>query len=301
MRILSLFDCTLDSIKGNVRLIRSQGFDAIQISPLQNTKNDYSHEWWMLYQPINFELGNRIGDKNNLKSLCEEAKKNNLIIIADVVINHLASVDYGDSLIPNPNCDREILSNPECWKERQNIWDWNSRYEVTHRCMGLPGLNPNSRIVQRKVIEMLNEYINLGVEGFRFDAAKSIALPEEGCDFFPAITYSMSKWLPLIYGEVLFASDELIYKYSKYMRVLTNSDYYDKDAVIKYIENKDSYLSDGMNWTKSWPVERINKEYYYLTGEYPNTLYYARNYTDSWNEWKSDTVRYANLRRVRKR
>ena len=76
--------------------------------------------------------------------------------------------------------------------------------------MGLPGLNPNSEIVQSKIIKMLNEYLDLGVQGFRFDAAKSIALPEEGCNFFPVITYSLKRWLPLIYGEVLFADKELI-------------------------------------------------------------------------------------------
>ena len=299
MRILSMFDCSLDNIKDNLRLVKSQGFDAVQISPLQNTKDDSSHEWWMLYQPINFNLGNRIGSKDSLRSLCDEAKKNDLLIVADVVINHFANLDDYNFLTPHPNCDPEIKNNPSCFKEQKQIHNWGSRYEVTHFCMGLPGLNPNNKLVQSKVIDMLNEYIRLGVTGFRFDAAKSIALPEEGCDFFPSITYSMSRWLPLIYGEVLFADSDLISKYAKYMKVLTTGDYYNRDAIIKYVENKDSYLSKDLSWTRGWSVDKVNHDYCYLAREYPNTLYYARNYSNDWNAWQSESVKNSNLTRVR--
>jgi len=102
MRILSLFDCDLDSITKYLPEIKKQGFDAIQISPLQNTKDDASKEWWMLYQPINFNIRNRIGDKDSLKRLCNEAHKNGLIIVADAVINHLGSINNTGSLITHP-------------------------------------------------------------------------------------------------------------------------------------------------------------------------------------------------------
>ena len=296
MRILSLFECNLNSIRDYLKDIRDQGFDAIQISPLQNTKDDYSHEWWMLYQPINFELGNRLGNIDDLKRLCDEAGRYNLIIIADVVVNHLASTDAFNSLDPNPKCDKDILNNPDCFREKRNLWNWNDRYEVTHFCMGLPGLNPNNKIVQEKIINMLNKYIECGVNGFRFDAAKSIALPEEGCDFFSNITYSLKKWLPIIYGEVLFADKDLISRYAKYMKVLTNSDAYNNDDVIKFVENKDSYLSSGLSYTRNVPIWEINNWYRNMSEYYPNTLYYARNYTWDWHGWKSNEVREANLK-----
>ena len=109
MRILSLFYCDLDSIISYLPEIKRQGFDAIQISPLQNTKDDASTEWWMLYQPINFNIGNRIGNRDSLKRLCDEAHKNGLIIVADAVINHLASINNMGSLVPHPFCDKDIL------------------------------------------------------------------------------------------------------------------------------------------------------------------------------------------------
>lgn len=299
MRILSLFDCNLHSLIDILPDVKDQGFDAIQISPLQNTKNDYSNEWWMLYQPINFEIGNRLGNIDILKKLCDKARENNLIIIVDVVVNHLAATDEYNSLNPNPKCDKDILYNNECWKEKINITNWNDRYQVTHYCMGLPGLNPNSKIVQEKIINMLNKYIECGVEGFRFDAAKSIALPEEGCDFFRNITFNLKKWLPIIYGEVLFSDKELIQMYAKYMKVLTNSDAYKKEDIIKFVENKDSYLSNDLSYTRNIPVREINNWYSNLAEFYPNTLYYARNYSYDWYAWKSNEVRKSNLKLVK--
>ena len=295
MRVLSLFDCKLDSIVNYLPEIKYQGFDAVQISPLQNTKDDSSHEWWMLYQPINFELGNRMGDKSSLTWLCDEARKNDLIIVADAVVNHLASINNTGSLEPHPACDKEILMNNDSFKIKRNIDNWSDRYQVINYCMNLPGLNPNSRLVQKKIINMLNEYIHLGVSGFRFDAAKSIALPEEGCDFFSNVTYSLSKWVDIIYGEVLFSDKELIQKYAKYMKILTNSDAYNNNDIIKFVENKDSYLSKDLGWTRGVDIHTINEWYKNMCKYYPNTLYYARNYSNDWNSWRSSEIRNANL------
>ena len=295
MRILSLFNCKLQDIKGVLPLVKEQGFDAVQISPLQRTKDEWSNEWWMLYQPINFEIGNKIGSKEDLIELCEEARRNGLIIVADTVFNHLAGADNTGSLHPHPDCDKDLLYEPNCWKERRPVTNWDDRYQVTHYCMGLPGLNPDNTIVQQKVINMLNEYADLGVDGFRFDAAKSIALPDEGCDFFKNVTYSLNRWMPIIYGEVLFADRELIDRYAKYMKVITNSEANNKNDVIRFIENKDSFLSKDLGWTRYWSADRINNEYFELTGNYPNTLYYDREGYDQ-GQWKKELIKRANKR-----
>ena len=156
---------------------------------------------------------------------------------------------------------------------------------------------------------MLNEYVDLGVQGFRFDAAKSIALPEEfgeRCRFFPNVTYSLKRPVEVVYGEVLFSDSDLIGKYARYMKVLTTGDYHDKDAIIRFVENKDSYLSgDVGKWTANWPVEKVVDDYAnWLTPNYPNSLFYARNtyggHPKDWHAWKSEKVRKANKVKVLK-
>ena len=298
-RILSLFDCPLKDVKRLLPIISKQGFNAVQVSPLQKTKDDSTKDWWILYQPIGFEIGNRIGSKSELYDLCIEARKYGINIIVDAVINHTANKSDKEYLVPHEKVDIELLKNPDCFKERKQIDNWDSRYQVTNYCMGLPGLNPNNKIVQNKIINMLNEYIDVGVNGFRFDAAKSIALPNEGCDFFPVITYSLKRWIPLIYGEVLFADNRLIEEYAKYMKVLTNSDAYNKDSIIKFVENKDSYLSKDLGWTKNWTKEMVSDAYSNMVNYYPITIYYARNYSDDWYEWQSDRIREANKKLIK--
>jgi len=300
-RILSLFDCPLRDAKRLLPIISRQGFNVIQISPLQRIKTEGNNEWWLLYQPLGFDIGNRLGSKEELYDLCMEARRYGITVVVDAVINHVANKNEWDFLEPHPDVDKDLLWNRECFKPKIQIHNWDDRNQVIHCCLGLPGLNPNSHIVQGKVISMLNEYIDLGVGGFRFDAAKSIALPEEGCDFFPNVTSNLKHWLPLVYGEVLFADKDLIAKYARYMKVLTNYDAYDRDTIIRFIENKDSFLSKDLGYTSKWPKERITREYRNLCGEYPNTLYYARNYTDDWHEWQSKGVEEANKKLVLKR
>lgn len=303
MRILNLFNVNLDYIKDNMSLIKSQGFDAVQISPVQKTKHDESHEWWMLYQPISFTIGNRLGSEKDLENLCIEASKNNVVVVSDAVINHLAGADDG-SLNTYKDDDEDLVKDKTAWKERRNINDWNNRWEVTHLCMGLPGLNPDNDIVREKVIDMLNHEIDLGVSGFRFDAAKSIALPTDDnsykSDFFPVITYCLKHPIDIIYGEVIFYDKYYTDKYAEYMKVLTNYEASNKDAEIKFVENKDSFLSnDSMGYTKGKTKEDIIREYKDLTYNYPNTLFYARNNND-FDMWKSDEVRDANKVKVKR-
>ena len=150
-RILSLFDCPLKDVQKLLPIINSQGFNAVQVSPLQPTKDDNSKDWWILYQPLCFDIGNRIGNKEDLYNLCLEAKKYGINIIVDAVINHTANKNDDEALIPHPNVDKELLLNSDCFKERKWVSNWDNRYEVTNYCIGLPGLNPNNKIVTSKI------------------------------------------------------------------------------------------------------------------------------------------------------
>lgn len=293
-RILQLFDCPIREIKDWLPIIRDQGFNYIQISPMQKNKVDNTNGWWLLYQPLGFEIGNKLGTKEDLRELCNEARKYGIGIIADAVINHVANKCDEEPLEPHPDVDRDLLENGGCFKQKAQITNWDDRWQVTNLCMRLPGLNPNSPIVQEKITEMLNSYIDLGVDGFRLDAAKSIALPDEGCSFYENVLGSLSRYLPLVYGEVLFPTPELIDRYSKHMKVLTNGDFYDKDRIIRYAESHDSYLSNDLGYTRNWPKEKVLDKYLRLASESDNILFYPRNYSYDWHAWKSEEVQKGN-------
>ena len=108
MKILHLFQWRINDIIPELKIIKDQGFDAIQISPIQGTK-DSGMEWWKLYQPINLKIGNeQIGSKKDLINLIQEARKYNIRIIVDIVLRHVAG-DESYPLKPHRNVDPELL------------------------------------------------------------------------------------------------------------------------------------------------------------------------------------------------
>ena len=123
-RILSLFDCPLKDVKRLLPIISSQGFNTVQVSPLQRIKTEGNDEWWLLYQPLGFDIGNRIGSREELADLCNEARNYGINIVVDTVINHVANKSEREFLEPHPDVDRELLENSDCFKKKIQISDW---------------------------------------------------------------------------------------------------------------------------------------------------------------------------------
>ena len=293
MRVVHMLNWNLNDIKNNLGRIKDQGFDTIQINPIQPLKEESTENWWMSYQPISFEIGNIYGSKKDLYDLCYEASKYGITIVADVICNHMAGNNNG-SLYPAQNVDYKLRENPYFWKEASQITDWKDRKQVISKCMGLPGLQTSNYDLQNIIIKFLNELIDTGVNGFRFDAAKNIALTNEGCDFWPRVIYCLKKYNLILYGELIFASD-LIDEYTKYLKVVTNNDYHDKDKIIRYAESHDSFYD--LSYTRQFSDLEIAYQYRDLCGCYPNTLFFTRPYSDA---WKDSSVRQGNYQRIKK-
>ena len=272
MKILHLFQWGLGSIIPMIPTVKEQGFDAIQISPIQGTK-DSGMEWWKLYQPTNFKIGNaQIGTREQLKELCAVANQYGIKIIVDVVLRHVAG-DPQSPLAPHKDVDPDLL--PYLCKEQIPCYDYEDRWQCTHRCTGMPMLdynNPNYRV---KVIDFLNELLDCGVWGFRLDQLKHYALPQEGSDFLTCLQpYNF-------YGECFFCDQWVLDAYSKYMKVLTDGRPSDISRLVAKFETHDDFLefkatnrmTDHMRLVE-WDV-LVNHCGY-------DSLYYARPFEDLW-------------------
>lgn len=286
MRILHCFNWKLNDIVSILSKVKEQGFDAIQINPIQPLKEDGLKEWWMSYQPIGFSIGNYFGTEEDLISLCQEAQKYDIKIFADVVINHMGSA-VNDNFSPHPKVD-ERLKKPEYWKNKIKVKDWKNRQDVIHNCIDLPGLNVYHKDIEDIIVSFLNKLIDCGISGFRFDAAKSIGLPSEGYRFWPNIIYRLNKYGMFLYGEVIFEEDIKIRdEYATYMHILGNYDCTDPNQMVKYIESHDTFLSeDLLGYSKNWSSDFIVNEYCNLVKYYQNTLFYIRPFDDSWQDEK---------------
>ena len=267
-----MFQWGLGSIIPMIPTVKEQGFDAIQISPIQGTK-DSGMEWWKLYQPTNFKIGNtQIGTREQLKELCAVANQYGIKIIVDVVLRHVAG-DPQSPLAPHKDVDPDLL--PYLCKEQIPCNNYEDRWQCTHRCTGMPMFdynNPNYRV---KVTDFLNELLDCGVWGFRLDQLKHYALPQEGSDF---LTYLQPY---NFYGECFFCDQWVLDAYSKYMKVLTDGRPSDISRLVAKFETHDDFLefkatnrmTDHMRLVE-WDV-LVNHCGY-------DSLYYARPFEDLW-------------------
>lgn len=284
MKILHLFQWKINDIIPELKTIKEQGFDAIQISPIQGTK-DSGMEWWKLYQPINLKIGNeQIGSKKDLINLIQEARKFNLKIIVDIVLRHVAG-DESYPLKPHRNVDPELLQYLAEPIEAVNIDG--DRWQCTRRCTGMPMLNYDNPELQKLYKRFLDELVFIGVDGFRLDQLKHYALPEEGSNIMDIFTqYNM-------YGEAINCSKELLDRYSKYMKVLTEGRPSDITKLVAKFESHDDYLELGL--TKRMSDQMRLTEWDILVNHLPgcNCLYYARPFETL---WKSEDMRKINRR-----
>ena len=221
-----MWNWSFKTIKENIKEIVNAGYTWIQISPVQGTKDKslVVKDWWMLYQPINFKIGNfQIGSRSEFIEMCAEAHRYGLKVMVDVILNHMANRGGGsDSNFPHETVESFIRDDINFWHERKKVENWNDRWQVTHWCIGLPDLNTSNHMLQDMIIDFLNDVIECGADGLRFDAAKHIELPEDpgGSDFWPRVIQSLkNKEKLFLYGEVLQCGASNYEKYTKYMRL----------------------------------------------------------------------------------
>lgn len=236
--ILHAWNWSFDTIKENLSEIAEAGYTAIQTSPVQGTKESSmeTSKWWLLYQPTNFKIGNaQLGTREEFKNMCEEAEKYGIKIIVDVVANHTAN-SGSSAYYPDSSVDSSIRDNESFWHEHTGVSDWNDRWQVTHLGIGLPDLNSANWDLQDQIIYFLNDCIECGADGFRFDAAKHIELPSDpgGSDFWTRVLNSLDRDDLFIYGEVLQGGADNYAAYTDYMDVTASNYGYSVRNAVGY-------------------------------------------------------------------
>jgi alpha-amylase len=200
----------MDVIKENLGNLKNAGYTTVQTSPMQPQKDYWSGGdtakagWWKLYQPPGFCIApdtcqNAIGTKTNLAQLVTAAHNNGIKVFVDVVANHLAG-DATSLLSGVAGYEPAIygtngtLSGGALLHSKTGSSATDSSH-TTNGNIGLPDLNTHSEVVQGRVLSLLKEYIDLGVDGFRFDAIKHIETdnPSEPC--------GSSSFMPNVVGQ----------------------------------------------------------------------------------------------------
>ena len=200
---LHAWEWSFKTIEQHIPEIAAAGYTSVQTEPISaihtgNKGKIFTENWYYVYQPTDTTIGNWVmGSESDLKSLCATAHKYGVRIIVDVVANHMTATW-------NAIADRwrkSDLYHHDC--NDGDVQDYNNRYQVTHcKLLSLYDINTSKTETANMMHDYLVQAVNDGVDGFRFDAAKHIELPNEydGSQYWNIVLNNGAQFQ---YGEVL--------------------------------------------------------------------------------------------------
>lgn len=281
--ILHCWCWSFNTIRGAMKDIAGAGFTAIQTSPINTChvgdygglalmSSDNTGKWYYHYQPTDWQIGNyQLGTRDEFKAMCDEAKKYNITVIVDVLPNHTTPV----TKYSRPELEHlfSVVGGEDKLYHANGfnlISKWDDRYECTTGEMGgLPDVNTENPDFQAYYMQFVNDAIDCGAGGFRYDTAKHIGLPDDPKDkksevnnFWPVFTGKepirgvMLKDADnlFIYGEVIQMSNAREGEYAKWMRV-TASQYGDKLRL--HVRYRNLTAAELAGWDHPAPGSRL--------------------------------------------
>lgn len=215
--ILHAWMWSFNTIKNNMKAIAEAGYTSVQTEPMSAIKTNsangkkFANNWYYVYQPTDTTIGNFVvGSEQDLKDMCAEAHKYGVRIIVDVVANHFTS-DW--NAIGSDWKDTSLFhSRTNCPGNAGDRINYSNRWQVTHcHLLGLWDINTENQTAANKMKDFLVEAVNDGVDGFRFDAAKHVELPDEFSQHSVYWQTILKNGAQYQYGEVLQGDSSLSY------------------------------------------------------------------------------------------
>nr|BAM74656.1 alpha-amylase [Haliotis discus hannai] len=269
--ITHLFEWTWSDIaKECERFLGPYGYCGVQISPPNENRvvTNPRRPWWERYQPVSYKLQTRSGSEQDLKDMVSRCNKAGVRIYADTVINHMTGVGgtgqgtAGSSYDANqlkypgvPYGPTDFNDNSNCHTGDMQIHNYNNPEEVRNcRLVGLADLKAGKDYVRSEIEGYLNHLVDIGIAGFRVDAAKHM-WPGDLTAIFGSVKNLRSDVFgggkkPFVFQEVIDMGGEPI-KGDQYLGSgrVTNFIFGAKLAQVFRKQNAMKYLS---NWGSAW-------------------------------------------------
>lgn len=182
------------------------GYAAVQVSP--PNEHMQGSQWWTRYQPVSYQLESRGGNRAQFADMVNRCNAAGVDIYVDAVINHMANgsgtgtagSSYGNKTYPNYSSQDFhgscIINGSDYSSDRWRVQNC--------ELVGLPDLNTGAQYVQQTLANYLNDLLNLGVKGFRFDASKHMSVQDiQG-------VLDKVNGSPLVFQEVIDQGGEVI-------------------------------------------------------------------------------------------
>ncbi|CAF0865526.1 unnamed protein product, partial [Didymodactylos carnosus] len=244
------------------RFLGPKGFSGVQVSPPNEHALIDRRPWWQRYQPVSYKLISRSGNEQQFIDMVNRCNAAGVRIYVDAVINHMAaggnqgsggsSYNPGSKDFPGVPFSAWDFNDGLCRTGSGNIENYGDADQVRNcKLVGLPDLALSKDYVVGKIVDYMNRLINIGVAGFRVDAAKHM-WPHElntiisKLNNLPQQTFGSGK-RPFIYFEVIDLGGEPIkntdytgmgrvseFKYGKFLSEVVKKKFGQK---LKYLSN----------------------------------------------------------------
>jgi alpha-amylase len=167
------------------RYLGPAGFEAVQISPPSEhlLLKSQGYPWWQRYQTVSYDLTeSRSGTQAELEDMVKRCARQGVGIYVDAVINHMSAKANGVGSAGTmfskydyaPLYSESDFHSPHCAIQDT---DYASDAHAVQTCelLALSDLDTGSEHVQERIADYLAGLVQLGVRGFRIDAAKHMA------------------------------------------------------------------------------------------------------------------------------
>jgi alpha-amylase len=169
-----------------------KGFSAVQVSPPNEhirPQDAPDLAWWVRYQPVSYQLESRSGSRAEFIDMVQRCGAVGVGVYVDAVINHMTGGESGVGTAGTrythyeyPDLDgtgRYAYGYQDfhhCGRPFDDIGNYGDAWEVqTCELSNLADLDTGSPYVQERIAAYLQDLVDMGVAGFRLDAAKHMA------------------------------------------------------------------------------------------------------------------------------
>lgn len=181
--VIQLFEWNWNSIAQECKdFIGPAGYGFVQVSPA--TEHIQGGQWWTSYQQVSFNLQSKRGSRDEFSAMVNACKGAGVGVLVDSIWNHMAGVDGGTGVAGTgfshygyPNFSGNDFHH--CGTPGDDIDDWNNLWKVQNcELSNLADLNTGDGGVRSKIAAHANDLLNIGVAGFRLDAAKHVPVED---------------------------------------------------------------------------------------------------------------------------
>ncbi|KAF5298169.1 hypothetical protein FQA39_LY02593 [Lamprigera yunnana] len=264
--IVHLFEWKWNDIANECeQFLQHKGYAGVQVSPVSENLFVPDRPWWERYQPISYSLITRSGNEKEFLNMTQRCNAVGVRIYVDAVINHMTGGSTiqigtgGNSADPTTKDYPAVPFSKLDFHAGCIIYDSDYQYQPdrVRNCdlVGLNDLNQGNDYVRTKIIHFLNRLIDLGVAGFRIDAAKHM-WPADLEYIYGKLKNLNSSFgfapnsKPYIYQEVIDSGNEAISKY-EYNSFGAVTEFKHSSEISRVFQGNDklTYLS---NWGPIW-------------------------------------------------